>query len=347
MKEWIILDNRNCNVCGKLYEYDSRQKNSKYCSQSCRSLSYSQNKITGIEGVDFVICKICGLKFKEINNDHIKKHNMSCEEYDDKFKSIRTSEKTRIKKDTLSTLMCKEMSDKLSKSHTIEGYIDKYGDVDGVIRFNKMISNKQYKNGKNSYIDKHGDIRGLEIYREVQKKKAITLKNCIEKHGLIEGEKIYNKWRELQKNKNFLSYYIDKYGYDIGIERWLDKNNKISLANSKIKKEDKKKFINYIYDVNKYTRLSLSNYEVDGIDMRGKEFGYDLDHIFSKVSGFKNGIPAYIIGHVSNLRIVESSYNRRKQHRCDIEIEDIIRKYESDIEYKKLVNDIEKIKTNG
>jgi len=347
MKEWIVLNIRDCNICGKSYEYDSRQKNSKYCSQSCRSLSYSQNKISGIEGVDFVICKICGLKFKEINNDHIKKHNMSCEEYDDKFKSCRTSEKTRIKKDTLSKLMCKKMSDKLSKSHTIEGYIKKYGAVDGVIRFNKMISNKQYKNSKNSYIDKHGHINGLEIYREVQKKKAITLINCIDKHGLVEGEKIYNKWRELQKNKNFLSYYIDKYGYDIGLERWLDKNNKISLSNSKIKKEDKKKFINYICDVNKYTRISLSNYDIEGVCMRGKEFGYDLDHIFSKVSGFKNGIPAYIIGHVSNLRIVESSYNRRKKHRSDIEIEDIIKNYDSDVKYKKLVNDIEKIKNNG
>jgi endogenous inhibitor of DNA gyrase (YacG/DUF329 family) len=347
MKEWIVLDSRDCNICGKSYEYDSRQKKSKYCSQSCRSLSHSQNKISGIEGVDFVICKICGLKFKEINNDHIKKHNMSCEEYDDKFKSSRTSEKTRIKKDTLSKMMCEEMSNKLSKSHTIEGYIEKYGDIEGVTRFNKMISNKQYKNGKKSYIDKYGDVKGLEIYREVQNKKAITLKNCIEKHGLIEGENIYNKWRELQKNKNLLSYYINKYGYEIGLEKWLDKNNKISLSNSKIKKEDKKKFINYICDVNKYTRLSLSNNMINGIDMRGKEFGYDLDHIYSKVNGFRNEIPAYVIGHVSNLRIVESSYNRRKQHRSDIEIEEIIKEYENDIEYQKLVNDIEKIKNNG
>jgi transcription elongation factor Elf1 len=145
MKDWIILNSRDCNLCGKSYEYDSRQKNAKYCSQSCRSLSYSQNKITGVEGLDFVICKICGLKFKEINNDHIKQHNITCDEYDNMFKSSRTSENTRKKKDTLSNLMNKEMSDKLSRSHTLDGYKEKYGEVDGLLLFNKMKENKIFK----------------------------------------------------------------------------------------------------------------------------------------------------------------------------------------------------------
>jgi hypothetical protein len=294
-----------------------------------------------------VICKICGLKFKEINNDHVQKHNMNCDEYDVKFgKNSRTSEKTRINKNTLGPIMSIELSNKLSNSHKIENYISKYGNVEGLIRFNLMMERKKYKNGKQSYIDRFGENADF-IYNEVQKKKAITLKNCIDKHGLIDGENIYNKWRELQKSKNFLSYYIDKYGYETGLEKWLDKNNKISLSNSKIEKEDKNKFINYIYDVNKYTRLSLNKYNIDGIELRGKEFGYDLDHIYSKVDGFKNGIPSYIIGHISNLRIVESSYNRRKRHVSDIEIEYIISEYENDIEYKKLINDIEKIKNNG
>ena len=48
--------------------------------------------------------------------------------------------------------------------------------------------------------------------------------------------------------------------------------------------------------MNKYTRLSLNNYNIDNIELRGNYFGYDLDHIYSKINGFKNGIPAYIIG---------------------------------------------------
>ncbi len=347
MNKWIILNKRNCDICERLYEYDSRQKNVKYCSNTCRSLSNSQKRISGIEGIDYVVCKICGFKFKEINNNHIIKHGITCDEYDMKFKSSRTSEKTRSKKNTLSNIMNDDMSKKLSKSHTIDGYINKYGFEKGHILYNKMIENKKYKNGKQSYIDKYGEASGLDKFKEVQKKKAITLENCINKHGEVEGEKIYKKWKILQKNKNYLSFYIDKWGYDIGLSKWLDKNNKISLSNSKIKKEDRDKFNYYIIEVNKYTRISLSNCNIDNIELRGKEFGYDLDHIFSKIDGFKKGIPAYIIGHISNLKIVESSYNRRKQHKSDIEIEYVMKMYENDIEYKKLVNDIEKIKTHG
>jgi hypothetical protein len=347
MKKWIILNKKNCDICNKIYEYDSRQKKSKYCSQSCRSLSFSQTKIVGEEGIDYVICKVCGFKFREINNDHVKKHNMTCEDYDIKFESSRTSEKTKNKKDTLSLLMGDEMSKKLSKSHTIEGYINKYGHDLGMENFYKMKENKKYKNSKESYIDKYGYIIGLEVFNSIQKKKSITLENCVNKHGEVDGRKLYDKWLNVQKNKNFLSFYIERYGYDLGLVKWLDKNNKISLSNSKIKKEDVDKFKYYVCEVNKYTRLSLCKNIIDDIELRGKEFGYDLDHTFSKVDGFRNGIPPYIIGHISNLKIIESGYNRKKQHKSNIEIENIIHEYENDIEYRKIVNDIERIKNYG
>jgi len=65
----IDYKEKNCEICGNLYKYDYRQKVSKYCSDSCRGISFRQRRINGLENIDFVICKICGLKFKEINND--------------------------------------------------------------------------------------------------------------------------------------------------------------------------------------------------------------------------------------------------------------------------------------
>lgn len=346
MKSWIILKSRNCNICYKSYEYDSRQTNPKYCSNSCRSLANSQKKICGLEGIDYVICKICGFKFKEINNDHISKHNMTCDEYDEMFNSSRTCEKTRLKKNTLSSIMDDEMSKKLSKSHTIEGYINKYGLEKGHILYNKMIENKTYRNGKQSYIDKYGLEKGEEIYNDIQKKKVITLEKCIDRYGEEEGVTRYEEWKKSQKNKNLLSSYIERHGYDMGLIKWLDKNNKISIANSKIQIEHKNKFKEYICEVDKYTRLSIGNKKLYNIELRGFEFGYDLDHRFSKIDGFKNNIPSYIIGHISNLKIVDSSYNRKKQHNSDIDVEFIIKEFENDIEYKKIVTDIEKLKNN-
>lgn len=141
-----------------------------------------------------------------------------------------------------------------------------------------------------------------------------------------------------------LPYFIKLYGEEIGLQNWLQKNDKISLTNSKIERSERGEFNNYIVDVNKYTRISLNMNKLLMIELRGQTNGYDLDHIVSKIDGFKNSIAPYIIGHISNLRIIDSSYNRKKQHNSDKEISDITDSYNSDIKYKKLVNDISKLK---
>jgi len=335
----IEYKEKNCEICGNLYKYDYRQKVSKYCSDSCRGISFRQRRINGLENIDFVICKICGLKFKEINNDHLERHKITSSEYDNIYQSPRTSEKTRINKNTLSSIMSEEFSEKLSKSHQIENYKLKYGEEEGTIRFNLMMSRKKYKNGKQSYLDRFGND-GEEIFNSVQRKKKITLENLINKYGDSEGKRRYNQFRHRRKNQNLLSTYIEKYGYEIGLGRWLDKNNKISISNSKINKEDRDKFKEYIYQVNRFTRISIEMNKLENLELRGQDKGYDLDHIVSKINGFKQNIPSYIIGHISNLRIVESTYNRKKQHKSDIPIEKILEQFENDLEYKKLIFNI-------
>jgi hypothetical protein len=74
------------------------------------------------------------------------------------------------------------------------------------------------------------------------------------------------------------------------------------------------------------------------IELRGRKNGYDLDHIVSKVDGFKNGIDPQVIGHISNLRIIKSSENRKKQHRSDIDIQYIVDKFNMDKEYQDIIN---------
>lgn len=331
----------NCIFCGDLYKYDSRQKVSKYCSTKCSRRYRGQLSIKGEIGIDYVECEICNLKFKEINNDHLKLHNITSSEYDEKYgHNKRTSDKSRGRKDTLSSIMTPELSKKLSKSHTIEGFIDKYGEEEGRIKYQSKIDNFKYSRSKEAYIKKYGDIEGDKLFSEIQGKKAMTIDNLIRKHGEEEGIIRYNKWIEIQKVKNTLPHFINIYGYEKGLSNWLDKNDKISLANSKIIRDDRKSFINYAISVNKFTRISLSMNNLIMLELRGKENGYDLDHIFSKVDGFKNKIPPYIIGHISNLRVIDSSENRKKQHRSDIDINEIVALFNKDKVYKKLINDI-------
>ncbi len=120
----------------------------------------------------------------------------------------------------------------------------------------------------NYYIEKFGDAEGGEIFKNIQNKKATTLNNLIKKYGKEMGTKKYNEWTYKQKNKNSIKYYIDKYGYDEGTEKWFKKNDKISLANSKIEKSLRKDFEKYCIEVNKFSRISLKLNKLENINLR-------------------------------------------------------------------------------
>ena len=70
-----------------------------------------------------------------------------------------------------------------------------------------------------------------------------------------------------------------------------------------------------------YSRINPAGLE------RGKE--YHLDHIYSRKAGFDNNIPAEIIGHWTNLRLLEASVNNGKSSGCDKTIEQLYEDYES------------------
>jgi hypothetical protein len=326
----------NCGLCNSEYEHEHNQK-SKYCSSNCRTKASIQRKIKGIEGVDYVVCGICSLKFKEINGDHLKTHNIDKGDYDVKYGN-RTSTKTRSNKDTLSCILTPELSKKLSDSHKEGNYIKKYGEVEGKIRYKKMKENKSYKNSVKFYIDNYGSKLGHKLFNERHMKGSMTLQNQINLYGINDGTIKYNKWLEKQKYKNTISYYINLYGYDDGLNKWFNKNNKISIANSKIPKSERGEYQQYCILVDKFTRVSLSLNDLIDIDLRGKKYGYDLDHKVSKINGFKNNIKPEIIGHISNLEVITSNENRTKQHNSSQSILLITEEYNKDINYINIIN---------
>lgn len=328
-----------CLFCEKEFEVNSNQKK-KFCSSNCRTKNSIQNKMVGTEGIDYVKCGICGLKFKEINADHLYLHNISKNEYDE-FYGNRTSLKTKGKKNTLSKIMTEEFSKKLSHSHTKEGYVKKYGEKEGLAKYEKRNYNMKKCKTLEYYIEKYGNIDGSERFKNIQKKKATTLKAMINKYGKKNGTEKYNAWKIKQKNKNSIKYFIEKYGYNNGIRKWFEKNDKISQANSKIEKSMRKNFEKYCMDVNKFSRISLQLNKLENVNLRGIEYGYDLDHKVSKINGFKNNVKPEIIGHISNLVIVTMSENRKKQHNSSERIEEITLKFEKDKEYQSIISKIQ------
>ena len=340
----------NCPICDKPFkeinnshlskhnltsiEFNSLYPNiERYSSTSLKKIKKDKDSnkwLNKKENIDFVICPICNKKFKEINNFHLSIHNLTAEKFDEKFPNNKRLsdiiDKNNFKK------LTKEMSNKLKKSHTLENYINKYGEEEGRIKFQEKIENVKNCKNKQYYINIHGEKNGIDIFNKIQKSKGVTLEKYINKYGDVEVVCKYREYRENHKKSKKLDYFILLYGEIDGINKWFEKNNKISISNRKIEIDKIKYFELYKIDVDKYTRLSLQMYDIENISKRSKKF--HLDHKYSKTDGFINNIPAEIIGHISNLEIVNQHYNSSKQHNSDIEIEIIKEKFNNDILYR-------------
>ncbi len=86
----------------------------------------------------------------------------------------------------------------------------------------------------------------------------------------------------------------------------------------------------YMLEVENFTKdswyYSYSRINPDGMQ-RGKE--YHLDHIYSRKAGFDNNVPAKVIGHWTNLRMMPSLENNGKSSRCDKTIEQLYEDYQN------------------
>jgi hypothetical protein len=85
------------------------------------------------------------------------------------------------------------------------------------------------------------------------------------------------------------------------------------------------KYNDRVYKVTYKSLMKYSN-KIKDLELRGREDGYDLDHIFSIYEGFNKNIDPEIIGHWKNLRIIRSSKNRRKGKKSSIKISELINK---------------------
>ena len=107
--------------------------------------------------------------------------------------------------------------------------IKKYGISEGTERWNSYCK-KQADSNKFEYKhEKHGMT--LEEYNEYNKSRAVTLDNMIKRYGVNEGLIHWNQYIERERYTCTLPYYIEKYGEEIGKEKYDILINKRNPAN--------------------------------------------------------------------------------------------------------------------
>jgi len=101
---------------------------------------------------------------------------------------------------------------------------------------------------------------------------------------------------------------------------------RMSISNSK-PHEHTEKFKEYSEVVIQETNRSLIKHkkEIENYDLRGRKYGYELDHKYSISKGFEQKIDPKIIGHWKNLEILPKLKNRNKYTKCSIEINELLK----------------------
>jgi hypothetical protein len=110
-------------------------------------------------------------------------------------------------------------------------------------------------------------------------------------------------------------------------EYWEKRNEKYRETLGCMPRSKLPKYKAYCLEVDKYTKLAikLNGHKICDLDKRSRDF--HLDHKFSKIQGFLCDIDARIIGHWTNLQIVESSINCSKRGLSSITIEELFEEY--------------------
>ena len=160
-----------CPICGK--EFIQNAPAQKYCCEEChikaknmlaRERFVEQTKLdfTGIEGIDYVECKICGQRMKQFHQAHLDMHNISREEYEKTYGKIQAYSKNFI--DTyLVGANNPNHSSKVNKQirkerspFSREFYIKRGLNENDRIEFNKKVASNRTYNTQLSYYTNQG-----------------------------------------------------------------------------------------------------------------------------------------------------------------------------------------------
>jgi hypothetical protein len=189
------------------------------------------------------------------------------------------------------------------------------------------VSEQQTTFSKKKCIEKHGEEEGLRIWKKRQERWQETLSNKPETE-ISEINSRKNRWKNLTDSEtNKLKTKIAKAVSETCSTRTLQEKRELGkkLSEARIRSgiatpiEKRDAFQEYRNCVSLETaRHDLS--KLDNFDKRGPT-EYHLDHKYSVFEGFKNNIPAEIIGHICNLEMIPFDQNTSKGSKCSISLD--------------------------
>lgn len=110
--------------------------------------------------------------------------------------------------------------------------IEKYGEEEGLLRWNQYREKQATSNSFEYKQQKHGWNK--EQFDSYNKSRAITLKGMIEKYGELDGISRWESYCNQQAYSNTLEYFVEKHGRTDGIKRFLTYNKQKGSSNDPV-----------------------------------------------------------------------------------------------------------------
>lgn len=107
----------------------------------------------------------------------------------------------------------------LMRSSSKKVLIFKYGKLDGERMYNSLLQKHIRKNTLDGYIERYGDVEGPTKYYEKNKKLSVGYES-LKRKGLSEEQIDEIRKNHRDKSKNTLDVYISRYGEDIGLKKY-------------------------------------------------------------------------------------------------------------------------------
>lgn len=112
---------------------------------------------------------------------------------------------------------------------TLENFIKKYGIEEGKLRWNSYREKQAYTNTFEYKKEKYGWTK--EQFNQFNSSRSQTLEKMIDRHGEQAGIERWQQYCERQAYTNTKKYFIEKYGANEGLKKYLAINKSKSVGN--------------------------------------------------------------------------------------------------------------------
>lgn len=160
---------------------------------------------------------------------------------------------------------------------TQENLMKKYGPTEGNSRWESYKEKQAISNSYEYKKQKYGWTE--QEFNEYNSSRAQTLEKMISRHGEVDGTLKWIGYCERQAYTNTKSYFIEKYGLELGTKTYLEINRKKAVSNPTILAEKMGISIDeaVIVILNRQKQYFTSNLEQEFISLLESKLG-SLDH---------------------------------------------------------------------